>query len=196
MEKIKLENSKFPKLVTDLATQNHYLRILSYSLVGMTVLMIIIVAFALMKDPIVIALDPNGTVASVSQELHTQHVQAAVKEYLSHRYSWNVETVQTELKKSEAFIFPSLIGSFQKSMLEIQKYVRDRKVSQRVYPQTIEVSLKEKTVSVIADRITEFDSLKAATLLKTKLVFELASPTASNPWGIYFVKEVESGASQ
>lgn len=196
MEKIKLENSRYPKLVTDLAIQNHYLKILSYLLIGVTTLMIVIVAYALKQGPSVIALDPTGTVASISQELHTQHVQAAVKEYLSHRYNWNAETVQAELKKSEAFIFPSLTNSFQKGMLEIQKYVKERKVSQRVYPQTIEVSLKDKTVTVIADRITEFDALKAATILKTKLTFELDSPTPLNPWGIFFVKEVEGGNSQ
>ncbi len=193
MEKIRLEKLKYPQLVTDLATQNHYLKILSYSLIGVTTLMIVIVAFALKQGPSVIALDPTGTVASVGQELHTQHVEAAVKEYLSHRYNWNADTVQAELKKSEAFIFPSLIGSFQKSMLEIQKYVKERKVSQRVYPQNIVVSLKEKTVTVTADRITEFDALKAATILKTKMTFDLDSPTPSNPWGIFFVKEVESG---
>lgn len=196
MEKIKLENSRYPKLVTDLAIQNHYLKILSYLLIGVTTLMIVIVAYALKQGPSVIALDPTGTVASISQELDTQHVQAAVKEYLSHRYNWNADTVQSELKKSEAFIFPSLTNSFQKGMLEIQKYVKERKVSQRVYPQSIEVSLKDKTVTIIADRITEFDALKAATILKTKLTFELDSPTPLNPWGIFFLKEVEGGNSQ
>ena len=196
MEKIKLEKSKYPMLITDLATQNHYLKILSYSLIGVTTLMIVIFAFVLRQGPTVVALDPTGTVATVGQELHVQHVQAAVKEYLSHRYNWNPESVQVELKKSEGFIFPSLINSFQKSMLEIQKYVKDRKVSQRVYPQSITVSLKDKTVVVIADRITEFDALKAATILKSKLTFELDSPTPTNPWGIFFVKEVEGGDSQ
>lgn len=196
MEKIRLENLRYPKLVTDLATQNHYLKILSYSLIGVTTLMIVIVAFALKQGPTVIALDPTGTVAGVSKELHVQHVQAAVREYLQHRYNWNVETVQSELKKSEAFIFPTLINSFQKSMMEIQKYVKDRKVSQRMYPQSIVVSLKDKTVAIVADRINEFDTLKAATILKTKLTFELDSPTPSNPWGIFFVKEVEGGDAQ
>lgn len=193
MEKVKLENSRYPKLVMDLATQNHYLKILSYSLIGVTTLMIVILAFAMKQGPAVIALDPTGTVASVGQELHVQHVQAAVKEYLSHRYNWNADTVTPELKKSEAFIFPSLLVSFQKGMLEVQKYVKERKVSQRVYPQSITVSLKDKIVTVVADRITEFDALKAATILKSKLTFELDSPTPSNPWGIFFVKEVEGG---
>lgn len=196
MEKIRLEKLKYPKLVTDLATQNHYLKILTYSLIGVATLMIVVVAFVLKQGPTVIALDPTGTVASVSQELHVQHVQAAVREYLQHRYNWNVENVQSELKKSEAFIFPTLTNSFQKSMLEIQKYVKDRKVSQRVYPQSISVSLKDKTVTVVADRITEFEALKAATILKTKLTFDLDSPTPSNPWGIFFVKEVEGGDAQ
>lgn len=196
MEVIKIEKSKYPSLVMDMAKQNHYLKILSLALIGVTTLMIAIVAFSIRRGPEVIALDPSGTVASVGQELHTQHVESAVKEYLAHRYNWNVTSVNSELKKSEAFISPGLITSFQKSMVEIQKYVKDRKVTQRVYPQSIAVSLKDKTVSVVADRFTDFDSLKAATLLKTKLTFELDSPTPTNPWGIYFIKEVEAGVGQ
>lgn len=100
------------------------------------------------------------------------------------------------MTERERAAYVALANSFQKSMLEIQKYVKDRKVSQRLYPQSIVVSLKDKTVTVVADRITEFDALKAATILKSKLTFDLDSPTPSNPWGIFFVKEVEGGDSQ
>lgn len=193
LEPIKLDKPLYPKLVTDLASQNHYLKILSYSLIGLSVLLIILLAFSFRKGVEVIALDPTGTVASVSQELHSQHVESAVKEYLQHRYTWTPETIQSELKKAEAFIQPSLTSSFQKSMVEVQKFVKDKKVTQRIYPQKIEVSLKEKTVVVIADRITDFDSLKGATTLRTKINFDLDSPTNANPWGIFFTKETENG---
>lgn len=196
MEEIKMNKTKYPMLVMDLAKQNYYLKITSFSLIGLMTLMIAVLAYNLKKGPEVIALNPNGTVASVSRELHVQHVESAVKEYLSHRYTWNAESITTELKKSEGFISPSLVPSFQKSMLEIQKYAKDKKVSQRVYPKNIHASLKDKTVTVEADRITEFDSLKAATILKTTLIFDVDTPTLSNPWGIFFTKETESGSAQ
>ncbi|GIL16316.1 MAG: hypothetical protein BroJett040_00670 [Oligoflexia bacterium] len=196
MEKIKVEMAKYPKLVSDLASQNYYLKVLSYSLIGLTTLIILAFVYLLKQGPQVIALDPGGTVANVGREMHDQHVQAAIKEYLNQRYVWNSENVQEKLKKAEAFVLPSLVPSFQKNMIEVQKFVRERKVSQRVYPHSIEVSLKEKVAIVSADRITEFDTLKAATVLKTKLYFDLDQPTSLNPWGIYFTKEVEGGESQ
>ena len=78
-------------------------------------------------------------------------------------------------------------------MLEVQKFVKDKKVVQRVYPQKIEVDFKNKIITVIADRITEFESLKAATVLKVKLNFDFDDRTPMNPWGVYFTKEVEGG---
>lgn len=196
MENIKLEKIKYPKLVTDLASQNHYLKILSYSLIGVSTLLILVIALTFKKGPTVIALESSGSVSKITQELTKSHVEAAAREYLAHRYSWTPENVSLELKKSESFVYPSLIPSFQKSMLEVQKFVKDRKVAQRVYPSSIEVSLKDKTILVVADRFTEFDNLKAATVLKSKLNFDLDSATASNPWGIYVTKETESSEAQ
>lgn len=191
--KTKLEKTTYPKMVTDLAMQNQFLKILSYSLVGVTVLLIVLLVYALRKAPEVIALDPNGTIASVSQELHASHVESAVKKYLEYRYSWNPRNIDQQLKQAEYFIYSSLAGSFKSSMQETIKFVKDRSVVQRVYTNKIEVNLKARTVTVSADRITEFDSLKAATILRTTLNFDVDSPTANNPWGIYFTKETESG---
>lgn len=196
MEKIKIKQSNYPILVMDLAKQNYYLKVTTFSVIGLMTLMIAVLAYSLKKGPEVIALNPKGSVASISHELYPEHVESAAKEYLQHRYNWDFTSVQSELKKSEAFISSSLVTSFQKSMIEIQKYAKDKKISQRVYPKKFRVSLKDKTVVVEADRITEFESLKAATVLKTTLTFELDDPTPSNPWGIYFVKEMETGGSQ
>lgn len=196
MEEIKMNKTKYPILVMDLAQQNYFLKIILFSLIGLMTVMIAVLAYQIRKGPLVMALNPTGTVASLSHELQPQHVEAAVKEYLGHRYNWGFENIQLEIKKSEAFISQGLVSSFQKSMLEVQKYTKDKKIIQRVYPKSVIVSLKDKTVTVEADRITEFESLKAATILKTTLNFEIDSPTPSNPWGIYFTKEVETGGGE
>lgn len=196
MEKIKMNKTKYPILVMDLAQQNYFLKIILFSLIGLMTVMTAVLAYQIRKGPLVMALNPAGTVASLSRELQPQHVEAAVKEYLGHRYNWSFENIQLEIKKSEAFISQGLVSSFQKSMLEVQKYAKDKKIIQRVYPKSVIVSLKDKTVTVEADRITEFESLKAATILKTTLNFEIDSPTPSNPWGIYFTKEVETGGGE
>ena len=182
---------KYPKIVTDLASQNQFLKTFSYSCLGLTCLMALILVYSIKKGPLVIALDNTGEVARVETALTDLQVKSAVREYLSHRYSWDPQTAHAQLKKTEVFIYPSLIGSFQKSMVEVIKFVRDKKVTQRVYPQKIDVDFKSKSITVLADRITEFENLKAVTALKLKLSFETDDRTAMNPWGVYVTKEVE-----
>lgn len=194
--KTKLEKTSYPKMVTDLATQNHFLKLLAYGLTGVTTLLLIVVIFLLKKSPDVIAIDPNGSVASVSHELHVSHVEAAAKKYLEYRYSWNPQNINAQLNLAEDFIYFSLKGSFKKSLNETVKFVKDRGVVQKVYPVDIKVDLKNKTVTVVADRITEFDSLKAATVLKTTLNFDLDTATEKNPWGIFFTKETEASEAK
>ena len=186
-----LTNVKYPKIVMALAEQNHFLKILTYSSLGLMALMSLVLVYALKKGPEVIALDNTGEVARIERDLTDLQVRAAVKEYLSRRYVWDPQSVGVQIKKSEAFIYPALIASFQKSMVEVQKFVKDKKVSQRLYPQKMDVDFKTKTIKVTADRITEFDSLKAATVLKLKLSFDTDDRTVTNPWGIYITKEVE-----
>lgn len=194
--KTKLEKSNYPKLVTDLAYQNHFLKKLVYGLILAMILTALLLVYELKKAPEVIALDPSGTIASVSSELHTSHVESAVKKYLEYRYSWNPKDVDQKLKKAEDFVLPQLATSFRRSLLETIKFVKDRNVTQRVYPQKIEVDLKKKTVQVLADRFTEFDALKAATVLKLVLNFDVDSPSNTNPWGIYLTKETEVGGDK
>lgn len=79
-------------------------------------------------------------------------------------------------------------------MLETQKFVREKKVRQRVYPKSVSVDLKEKRVTVLADRITEFDNLKAATEMRLLLQFTTDDRTIINPWGVYITKETEEGS--
>lgn len=193
MEKVVLTNTKYPKIITDLATQNHFLKIISYSSLGIITLMLLVLTFSLRRGPQVIALETSGEVAHVETQVTDLQIQTATKEYLRYRYTWDVTNVVSQIKKSEAFIEPTLLPSFEKSMLEVQKFVKDKKVIQRVYPQKIDVDFKSKTITVVADRITEFESLKAATILKVKLSFDFDDRTPMNPWGLYFTKEVEGG---
>jgi hypothetical protein len=191
MQKTLLSKTQYPKIVTDLASQNQFLKTLSYSCLGLTSLMALVLVYSIKKGPQVIALDNSGEVARVETSLTDLQVKSAVREYLSHRYGWDPLTAPTQLKKTEVFIYPSLVGSFQKSMAEVLKFVREKKVTQRVYPQKIDVDFKSKAITVLADRITEFENLKAVTLLKLKLNFEVDERTAMNPWGIYVTKEME-----
>ena len=196
MKKMSLTAHSYPQMVQAFAKENFNLKVLSGSCLGLLFLSLIVIAYLVKRGPTVIALDNTGEVARVETKVTDLQIQSAVKEYLSHRYSWDEKTIGDNLKKAEFFVQPGLTASFKKSMIETIKYVREKKVKQRLYPKRIDVNLKEKTASIIADRITEFDNLKAATETKVKLWFDVDDRTVVNPWGVYVTKELETGGAQ
>jgi hypothetical protein len=193
IKSIQLKTSAYPKMVKAFAEENFNLKILSGLLLGVIFLSLILVLYLVKRGPIVIALDGNGEVARVETKVTDLQVEAAVREYLKHRYSWSDGSIASEIAKAKFFIQPSLVAAFEKSMTDVQKFVREKKVSQRVYPKSISVDLKDKKVSILADRITEFDQLKAATELRVTLQFTAEGRSIANPWGIYITKEAEEG---
>jgi hypothetical protein len=186
-----LKLNSYPKMIQDFAHENFNLKILSAVLLGINVICLVLILFLIKKGPTVIALGSLGEVAPVETKITDLQIEAAVKEYIRHRYSWDEKSIASELMKAKFFVLPSLTSAFEKSMLEVQRFVREKKVIQKVYPKTVTVDLKEKKVTVWADRITEFDRLKAATEMKLSLQFTVDDRTVVNPWGIYITKEAE-----
>lgn len=191
MENKTLIGNKYPKVVQNFAAENFNLKTLVAALLVFSLALLLLVVYLTKRGPDVIALDAGGEVAKIELKVTDAQISRAAQEYLSFRYGWTPESIAEQLKKSEAFVDPMLIGSFRKSMLEVQKFVREKKVQQRVYPFNIKVDLKQKKISVLADRITEFDSMAAASKLKVVFDFNLGDRTPVNPWGIYITKESE-----
>lgn len=194
MKALKLKMKSYPQMIQDFAEQNFNLKVLCAGLTGLLFLMLVLVLFLVRRGPEVIALDDTGRIAQIETRVTDLQVQAAAKEYISYRYTWTAEDIEGRHKKAELFVSSSLVSAFRKAMVGIQKYVREKKVTQRVYPRSINVDFKAKKISVFADRITEFENLKAATPMNLVLDFEIDDRTPTNPWGVYVVKESESGA--
>jgi len=114
-----------------------------------------------------------------------------VKKYISLRYLWSPQDVKANLAASKAFVPPKSIKAFDSSTSQVATFSKDRSVTQRVYPSKMEVNLKESTVTVLGDRVTSVQGLKAAGDLKLKLTFQSGDRTLDNPWGIYITKELE-----
>lgn len=188
---IKLEMKKYPKMIETFAHENFNLKTLLGFLLFLLLLNTLTSIYLLKKGPEVITLEASGHVAKVDTKITDLQIQEAVKEYISYRYSWNKDNVLDRLKKAEFFVEPSLLSSFKKSMIEVIKYVQEKKITQRVYSKTIEIDLKNKTALVNLDRITEFEQLKAATEMKLVFNFSVDDRTPVNPWGIYITKETE-----
>lgn len=190
-KKINLEISNYPQMLKEFSKENFNLKTLCAVLMFITVVMGISMAVMMQKGPSVVALDAIGQVTKVETKVSDLQIESAAKEYLNYRYSWDEKTVLDQLKNAEHFVLPSLASSFQKSMKETIKFVQEKKVKQRVYPKDVKVDLKEKKIKILADRITDFDGLKAATELRVTLQYDTDTRTVINPWGIYVTKETE-----
>ena len=191
METKTLVVKKYPKMIQEFAIENFNLKALTAALLGLLFILSVLVVYLVKRGPEVIALDAGGEIARRELKITDAQIQRASEVYLSYRYKWTPDTISSQLKKAENFINPGLVNSFQKSMIDVQKFVKEKKVNQRVYPNDIKVDLKEKKIAVMADRITEFDNLIAATKLKVVLDFTVGDRTDLNPWGIYIRKETE-----
>jgi len=189
--KIVLQTSGFPKAMREFAEENLNLKFLCGVLLGILTLMLLLVLFLVKQGPTVVALDGSGEVSKIETKITDLQVESAVKEYIKHRYSWDEKTVGEEIGKAKFFVLPSLISAFEKSMQETYKFVKEKKVRQRVYPKSVSVDLKERKVTILADRITEFDNLKAATEMRLSLQFLIDDRNIVNPWGVYITKESE-----
>ena len=190
----KVEIKKYPKMVEEFAKENFNLKMLTTALIIVVAITLAILLYLIKNGPTIIALGENGQVAKVETKITDLQIESAIREYLSFRYNWNDKNIVDKLQKAQFFVVPSMLSAFQKSMQEVQKFVRDRKVTQRVYPKSIEINLKEKKATIVADRINEFDTLKAATELRLVLQFTVGERSVTNPWGIYITKETEGSA--
>jgi hypothetical protein len=192
--KIRLHASQYPKAMKEFAEENLTLKFLCGALLAVFALMLLLVLYLVKQGPTVIALDGTGEVSRIETKITDIQIESAIREYIKHRYSWDEKTVTAEISKAKFFVLPSLVSAFERSMVETQKYVREKKVRQRVYPKSILVDLKEKTTTVLADRITEFDNLKAASEMRLVFQFTIENRTVVNPWGVYITKETEEAA--
>lgn len=188
---ILLQTSEYPNALKEFAKENLNLKFLCGALLTISILMLILILFLFKKGPSVVAISSTGEIALIDTKITDLQIQAAITQYLKHRYTWDEKNISSELEKARFFVLPQLVPAFDRSMLETQKYVKDRKVRQRVYPKSISIDLKEKKIAVVADRITEFDGLKAATEMNIVFNFSIDDRTIVNPWGIYVTKETE-----
>lgn len=193
-----LKSSGYTAMVQTFAKENFNLKVLCGACLALLFLTLIVIAFLLKQGPQVVALDASGEIARVETKVTDAQILAAVKQYVERRYSWDFTNIESRLRTAELFVDPGLVTSFRKSMLETIKFVREKKVSQRTYPRSasLSVDVKDRSVSLVLDRITEFDSLKAATEMKLKVWFATGDRNSINPWGVYIVKEQETGGSR
>lgn len=192
--KIKLEAARLPKAFSDLVHSNQFLKLFSFFSVGVSVLSLILNLVMMTRPPLVITLAADARVIEQRDIPKPEdEIKMAVKKYIEYRYKWEPTTVVDRLKIAEIFISPQSLTAFKASTAGVAKFSTDRLVAQRVYADDdkIKVNLEKKIVSILGDRVTAIQGLKAAGDLKLELSFESGGRTKLNPWGVYIVKERE-----
>ena len=189
---IELKNSRFPKLLSELTHSNQFLKIFSVASLAITLIALTIIFFISSRAPLVL------TIAQSGQELKSTElpkadieIQAAVTRYLELRYKWRPENVKQNLFNAQAFIYPNAVKAYQSAAAKIIKFSTEKQVAQKVFSSSIGVDLSNKVVTVLGDRITAVQGLKAAGDLRLELSLEFGARTLENPWGVYITKERE-----
>lgn len=190
--KIQIKSLKLPKLLGDLTHSNQFLKIFSISMAGIIGLALVLIFVLATRAPLVLTLSPNAQpVNQVNLPNPKQEVQAAMRHYLELRYQWTPENVKQKLTEAQAMIHSGAMKAYQGAIANVVKFSIEKQVSQRVYPTDLVTDLDRRTVSILGDRITAIQSLKAAGDLKLELSFDFGPRTRENPWGIYVTKERE-----
>lgn len=187
-----LKTARLPKMMASLIHSNQFLKMFAFY--SLTLLLVTVFALTIVatKEPLVITLDAQGRdLSPLKMAKPEDQITEAVKRYLDIRYKWNPKDVRMKLKASEAFILPNTLRVFQEAVSRVAKFSVEKLVSQTIYPEVVEVNLDKKSAFVKGERITSIQGMKAAGDLCLELEYESGPRTKENPWGIYFLKEIE-----
>ncbi|MGE3611812.1 MAG: hypothetical protein AB7I27_19645 [Bacteriovoracaceae bacterium] len=189
---VNLKMPSLPKMISELAHSNQFLKVFSLSAVALVLMVLGVIFVMATKEPMVITLRPDGkAIEQTVLPKAEDQIREGIKRYLEKRYQWEPESVTKKLKESEEFITPQALKAFQGAVVNVAKFSTEKIVSQKVYPEKIEVDLKKSTALITGERVTSIQGLKAAGNLKLELTFESGPRTTNNPWGLYISKERE-----
>lgn len=192
MQTIQFKIAEMPKMLGDLTHSNQFLKMFSLASLGVSILTLATLLVLVNRPPIVLTLSQSaGIMERTTAPKADDQIRAAVAAYLERRYKWDPSNVKQNLLEATAFILPQNIKAYQGAVANVAKFSTEKLVSQRVFPDKMEVSLDKKTVLVTGDRISAIQGLKAAGNLRLELSFESGPRTKENPWGVYVTKEKE-----
>lgn len=188
--KARFESVKLPQALAELKHANQFLKVFSLCSLVLSVLCVSLAILLLSKGPQIIALSPSATPLSVNEGPDPQmEVEAALRKYIATRYSWTPQDIKDRLSQAREFVHQSALSSFDRELSDVQKFAKDRNVSQRAYASEIKVDLSKRVARLKGDRVTVIQGLTAAGPLNLTLSFESGPRTKSNPWGIYIARE-------
>ena len=159
---------------------------------GPTQLNSILSFYVVGKGPSVFVFDEPGSVMNISKNIKVENqIKMALKTYVESRYNWDASSIDVKLKDAKNFIELKNEKLFDKSMLDLLKFAKEKSVSQKTYVEAVNLDLKSHVAFITGDLITSIQGLKAVSNLRLTLEFTEGPRTYLNPWGIYISKEKE-----
>lgn len=191
--KIKLNLQKLPQAIAELSHSNQFLKMSAFSSYVLCGLLITVLFYQAIKPIPVLTLAPDGNVYQQAPKLKAEiEIERAIREYVKLRYNWDPKTVNQKIDQADAFVAANAKKAFDQSMKNVVKFSTEKLVSQKAYPEKINIDLKTQEARVTGDRVTAIQGMKAAGDLNLKLIFESGPRTLANPWGIYIQREIET----
>ena len=191
-QRVTLSRARLPNLQGRLLHSNQFLKLFTFMSLAISLVLTGLLAFILGKPPRVLTFNSVGVPLSESAKNTSEtEIQAAAAAYIQNRYIWTPSDIGAKFGRAKEFVLEKDKASFDTAVAEVIKFVTEKSVSQKVYPSSLEVSIKQGMVRVSGERITTVQGLKAASDLKLELTYVSGERSEANPWGIYIVKERE-----
>jgi len=191
MRSLQLKTS-FPIVWGDLAFQNNWLRKIALTSLVMATLSLSLTIVLMNRKPLIVMMDAQANIVRSGATVPVEsEAEKMARRYLDVRYVWQPSSQAAQLALAKRFIASQSLKAFEKTAAELVVFSKGKNVAQRVYPTAVGVDAKERRIEVTADRFTEIQGLKAATILRVNLFYQIGTRTLENPWGIYIIKEEE-----
>ncbi|MBY0315635.1 MAG: hypothetical protein K2Q26_08955 [Bdellovibrionales bacterium] len=197
MKKIKefLKNLKIEKLPDGVHSQwvslNRLLtfyRFMSVAMFFIALITWVMMAFFLLKDPVVVILGKTTKTWVQGQKksvpIETEDIIETVKKFIEGRYEWKKLNWQDMRYR----LFPVVTqGLFDKLEADVSLFLK-KEFSKKPFEQTVAnilVQVSEKSITATFDRIIRLDGLPLVAPLTLTLSLSRGSMTPENPIGLY-----------
>lgn len=146
------------------------------------------------RSPTLIAIGDQDTkvlrVKEPSASVLKAELERTIREYTTTHYTWTPTTIEAAHKKASGYVAENFRKTFMKSNEEQIRFVKEKKVSQRVYvSEPPQIDAKNLTARVRLDRIYQIEGLTGSVPITLDLAFKYGDRTEENPEGIYITDE-------
>lgn len=171
-----------------------FYRAMSIALFFIALMTWVMMAFFLLKDPIVVILGKNSKHWAIGESksipIDKEDIVETVRRFIEGRYEWK----KLNWQEMRLFIFPLLTpGLFEKIEDDMSQFIK-KEFLKKPFTQTvtnIDVRVSEKSITATFDRIIRVDGLPLVAPLALTLSLIQGSRTPGNPQGLYINGIVE-----